>query len=207
MEGESPLLKEGGNAAKPLLTRFCVAKSVISPSKPPSLTENFPTEPRCYRSENLFRFLWRRGFCGKVFLLLGETRISCRMRLSHLFCERGAIRWDALHECRDSACRRPFGVRLRGSSSFYRLISDICAAPLRMTQWADCCVDDTILVCQIIHRERPVCRSARPTTNYLPFISGSGEKRQLCQSRLTGLTSEQPEFAARQTAAPKISTT
>ena len=26
------------------------------------------------------------GFCGKVFLLLGETRISCRMRLSHSFC-------------------------------------------------------------------------------------------------------------------------
>ena len=45
------------------------------------------------------------------------------------------------------------------------------------------------------------------STNFLPFLSGSGEKRQLCQSRLTGLTSEQPEFAARQTAAPKICTT
>ena len=45
------------------------------------------------------------------------------------------------------------------------------------------------------------------STNFLPFLSGSGEKRQLCQSRLTGLTSEQPEFAARQIAAPKICTT
>lgn len=30
MEGESPLLKDGGNAEKPLLTRFCVAKSQIT---------------------------------------------------------------------------------------------------------------------------------------------------------------------------------
>ncbi len=74
------------------------------------------------------------GFCGKVFLLLGETRISCRMRLSHLFCERGAIRWDALHECRDSACRRPFGVRLRGNVWFLRSLFLRNAAPLRMTQ-------------------------------------------------------------------------
>ena len=42
--------------------------------------------------------------------------------------------YNPLNECRDSACWRPFGVRLRGSSSFYRLILDICAAPLRMTR-------------------------------------------------------------------------
>ena len=54
MEGESPLLKDGGNAAKPLLTRFCVAKSVISPSKPPSLTENFPHVPATQEAEFYF---------------------------------------------------------------------------------------------------------------------------------------------------------
>ena len=57
MEGESPLLKDGGNAAKPLLTRFCVAKSVISPSKPPSLTENFPQAHPPVQCEDLFRFV------------------------------------------------------------------------------------------------------------------------------------------------------
>ena len=86
MEGESPLLKEGGNAAKPLLTRFCVAKSVISPSKPPSLTENFPTEPRCYRSENLFRFCGGGGSVGKFFCRIGRCGIFCSVRLSHSFC-------------------------------------------------------------------------------------------------------------------------
>ena len=45
-----------------------------------------------------------------------------------------SLQYSALHECRDSACWRPFGVRLRGSSPFYRLFFDICAAPLRMTR-------------------------------------------------------------------------
>ena len=41
MEGEGDPLSEGeSNAAKPLLTRFCVAKSVTSPSKPPSSFPN-----------------------------------------------------------------------------------------------------------------------------------------------------------------------
>ncbi len=73
MEGESPLLKEGGNAAKPLLTRFCVAKSVISPSKPPSLTENFPTEPRCYRSEICFAFCDCGVLWESFFVAWGDT--------------------------------------------------------------------------------------------------------------------------------------
>ena len=40
----------------------------------------------------------------------------------------------ALHECRDSACRRPFGVRLRGNGWFHRSLLHDCAAPLRMTR-------------------------------------------------------------------------
>ena len=43
----------------------------------------------------------------------------------------------------------------------------------------------------------------RSTTNFLPFLSGSGEKRQLHKSRWTGFGSEQPEFVARNTATPK----
>ena len=78
----------------------------------------------------------------------------CSVRLSRLIGEWGAFRDDALHECRDSACRRPFGVRLRGSSSFYRLIFDICAAPLRMTRG--------VFVTRVVllpETERPMCRS------------------------------------------------
>ena len=47
-------------------------------------------------------------------------------------------------------------------------------------------------------------RSARFKCNFLPFLSGSGEKRQLSKSRWTGFGSEQPEFAARQTATPEF---
>ncbi len=39
-----------------------------------------------------------------------------------------------LHECRDPAYWRPFGVRLRGILWPHRLIFDIYAAPLRMTR-------------------------------------------------------------------------
>ena len=41
----------------------------------------------------------------------------------------------------------------------------------------------------IIRRERPACRSALSSTNFLPFLSGSGEKRQLSKSRSTGFGS------------------
>ena len=74
LEGESPLLKDGGNAEKPLLTRFCVAKSVISPSKPPSLTENFPQEHPLRQSENLFRFAWCGCSWGKFLFRAGGEK-------------------------------------------------------------------------------------------------------------------------------------
>ena len=94
----------------------------------------------------------------------------------------------ALHECRDSACRRPFGVRLRGSSSFYRLIFDICAAPLRMTQWADCCVDNTILVCQSNIATNRLYLTERYTlcvilSGAAQRCNGERETRQLPRSR------------------------
>ena len=45
---------------------------------------------------------------------------------------------------------------------------------------------------------------SRSSTNFLPFLSGSGEKRQLSKSRSTGFGSEQPEIVARNTATFKI---
>ena len=56
------------------------------------------------------------------------------VRLSRLIGEWGALRDDALHERRDSACWRPCGVRLRGNDWFQRSLLHRCAAPLRMTQ-------------------------------------------------------------------------
>ena len=46
-----------------------------------------------------------------------------------------AFVWNnALDESRDSACRRPFGVRLRGDGWFQHSPLHVCAAPLRMTR-------------------------------------------------------------------------
>ena len=105
-----------------------------SPSKPPSSPRTSLHGNRRFVCENFSRF-WVGGCrTGKFLGGLGGANFR-KVRLSRLICEWDAIRWNTIHECRDSACRRPFGVRLRGSFSFYRLISDLCAAPLRMTQW------------------------------------------------------------------------
>ncbi len=50
------------------------------------------------------------GSCGEVFCVLGG-RDFLQRAASHSFGRWGAFRGSALHECRDSACRRPFGVR------------------------------------------------------------------------------------------------
>ena len=52
----------------------------LSPSKPPSLTENFPTEPRHLRSENLFRFLEWREHGGSFWVLGGRFFSECGCR-------------------------------------------------------------------------------------------------------------------------------
>ena len=53
---------------------------------------------------------------------------------SRLFGGWGAFRGYALHECRDPACGRPCGVRLRGGQGCDVCLFARCAAPLRMTQ-------------------------------------------------------------------------
>ena len=73
MEGESPPLSRGG----------------LSPSKPPSLTENFPQEHPPVHGKDLFRFV-RCGCSRGKFLSLGEVRTCCRVRLSRTFGRRVA---------------------------------------------------------------------------------------------------------------------
>ena len=62
---------EGLNAAKPLLTRFCVAKSVTYPPNLPDPPRTSPKDPRHYASENLFRFCGGGGLWGKFLGWLG----------------------------------------------------------------------------------------------------------------------------------------
>ena len=104
-----------------------------SPSKNhlPSKPKTSPISPPLLKYETKFHFV-SGGDMGEVFVGLGGGDFL-QGAASRLIGERGAFRYNAIHECRDSACWRPCGVRLRGSSSFYRLIFNICAAPLRMT--------------------------------------------------------------------------
>ena len=60
--------------------------------------------------ENVSRFFGGGCRTGKFFVGLGG-RILSRCAASRVIGGRGAFGDDAIHECRDSACRRPFGVR------------------------------------------------------------------------------------------------
>ena len=113
---------------------------------PPILPHPPRTSPNSTRPcrVKIWFALFGAGALGGSFCRLGGADLL-QSAASRSFCGWDAVRRYALHECRDSACWRPCGVRLRGGSSFHRLIFDIHAAPLRMTQWADCCVGDTIL--------------------------------------------------------------
>ncbi len=72
------------------------------------------------------------GVCSEMTRRLGTLwNITYSLQCCYLL----IYDYDAIHECRDSACRRPFGVRLRGNDWFRRSPLHRCAAPLRMTQW------------------------------------------------------------------------
>ena len=92
LEGESPLLKDGALSLQTSLTH-----------------RELPPCPRRLRSEDLFRFGKMAGTWGK-FLSFWEVLIFCRVRLRTRLVGAEAVREYVLHECRDSACRRPFGV-------------------------------------------------------------------------------------------------
>ena len=71
MEAQGDPLKGGLNAAKPLLTRFCVAKSVTYPPNLPDPPRTSPKDPRHYASKSLFRFCGGGGLWGKFSVWLG----------------------------------------------------------------------------------------------------------------------------------------
>ncbi len=56
----------------------------LSPSKPPSLTENFPHDPAASEAKICFVFLEAAGSWGKFFVF-GEVGIFCRVRLRTRF--------------------------------------------------------------------------------------------------------------------------
>ena len=60
----------------------------LSPSKPPSLTENFPARPRHDTGEDLFRFCGGGGLVGKFWVWTGGAN-SLHGAASHSFSERG----------------------------------------------------------------------------------------------------------------------
>ena len=84
--------------------------------------------------EDLFRFVLGGCSWGKFLGFGREVQILYMVRLSRPIGEQKAFGDDALHECRDSACWRPFGVRLRGNGWFSCSLLHGSAAPLRMTQ-------------------------------------------------------------------------
>ena len=76
----------------------------LSPSKPPSLTENFPHNPAISEAKIWFVFRKWRGYGGSFFVF-GEVEIFCSVRLSHAFCGWEAVRHDTLRVCRQAESR------------------------------------------------------------------------------------------------------
>ena len=80
---------------------------------------------------------------------------------------------NAMHECRDSACRRPFGVRLRGNGWFQHSPLRHCAAPLRMTRRVWRFVRYSLFVIMLLYgtilyyprNKHPACHSERSGTD------------------------------------------
>ena len=95
-----------------------------------SLPPNLPLSPRTspmsppFTKRRFVSLFEGGGDMGEVFCVWGGVNLLQRAA-SRPFCGWGsAVRRYALHECRDSACRRPFGVR--------RNAAGVCS---EMTQW------------------------------------------------------------------------
>ena len=117
LEGEGCLLKEAS----------------LSPQTSHSLRELPPRAP-ALTWQRVVSLCMMRVLSGEVFCRFGEVEIFCGVRLRTRFVCGMRFVVDALHVCRDPACRRPFGVRLRGVFRLYRSPLQGNAAPLRMTQ-------------------------------------------------------------------------
>ena len=148
MEGEGPPFGGVSNAAKPLPADFAL-QNRRSPSKPPSSPRTSLHGNRRGGMKRFPVFLGRRLPCREVFGRLGGAR-AIKSTASRLIGEWGALHDNAIHECRDSACRRPFGVRLRGNGWFHRSSLHGDAAPLRMTQRVWCFVRYNLFVAMLL---------------------------------------------------------
>ena len=150
--------------------RTPLSEGVPSPSKPPLTSPNFPQEHPPVQSEDLFRFV--QGGCswGK-FLLVWEVGRCYGVRLRTRLIE-GCVRQLSHTQVPRFRLLAP----LRGSTERRRR----CTAVNKL------------------HSPTRVVPS-RSSTNFLPFLSGSGESENVRIS-LAECGSEQPEFAARQTA-------
>ena len=75
----------------------------------PTLRELPPRAPALNKANQIFA-LQGRVLLGEVFVGLGGGELLQSAAVALVLREE-AICWNALRECRDSACRRPFGVR------------------------------------------------------------------------------------------------
>ena len=89
LEGRNPSPKEGFLRlqglplfAPTIFRRKNLTKEGILPSKPPSLTENFPQEHPPLQSEDLFRFVWGGCSWGKFFVGLGGREFLQRAAIA-----------------------------------------------------------------------------------------------------------------------------
>ena len=102
-------MKGGFNAAKPLSADFAL-QNRRSPSNPPSSPRTSLHDNRHIRFGIIFNLAYWRLSCREVFGWIGRCA-AVKRAASRLFGGWGAFTGYALHKCRDSACRRPFGVR------------------------------------------------------------------------------------------------
>ena len=71
MEAQETLFRRGANAVKPLLTRFCVAKSVTYPPNLPDLLRTSPQTPALYTVKRCFALYGGGCLWGSSFSFLG----------------------------------------------------------------------------------------------------------------------------------------
>ena len=63
----------------------------LSPSKPPSLPENFPHDPAIYKAEICFA-LYSGGVVGEVFVVLGGANLLQSAAIAHDWWDKGLTR-------------------------------------------------------------------------------------------------------------------
>ena len=149
-----------------------------------------PPYPRHLRSEKLFRFQRVAGTWGKFFVGLGGADLLQGAAIA-LFLWGGYV-------------SRVYLARVPLTSNIHPMRNDTWVVPYNISFPMD------YALCRgAIQRERPANYPAlRPSTNlthFYPVAERNG--KPLSKSRSTGFGSEQPEFAAWNTATPKSAQT